>query len=404
MLNFFKIFADVKGKVQTATLNDGMKQDKTAYYDPIKSPDLEIKVRKRTVLQLQKELHEGVPLDDIKLQNKEELKSGQEAPWHELVYYENGSDIRIGEVVPGSSALPILIATTWRSGSTFLGDLINSYPGTFYFPEPLHYETKTDELTFFKNLLNCKLEEEHVKHMSKFSTLMSDNWRWNNICNKVLKGTAACYKTFLFQSACELHPLRLIKTVRFPMSEVEGILADPTLPKFKVIALFRDPRGIMNSRSNLKWCGDLEHCGDTKTVCELFNSNMDATFRLAEKFPGRVHLVRYEDLSMDPYRNAQDILRFLDLPQDPRIEQFLEKHTKGDKKVPKRNFNYNTFRNSSATAFAWRSKIDHDYSEEIQRMCKNLMEVLGYKLFQSESELRDIQVNALSKTKKEIWS
>ena len=30
-------------------------------------------------------------------------------------------------------------ATTWRSGSTFLGDLLNHYPGTFYYFEPLHW-------------------------------------------------------------------------------------------------------------------------------------------------------------------------------------------------------------------------------------------------------------------------
>ena len=31
------------------------------------------------------------------------------------------------------------LATTWRSGSTFLGDLLNHYPGSFYYFEPLHY-------------------------------------------------------------------------------------------------------------------------------------------------------------------------------------------------------------------------------------------------------------------------
>jgi hypothetical protein len=28
---------------------------------------------------------------------------------------------------------------SWRSGSTFLGDILNHYPGVFYSFEPLHY-------------------------------------------------------------------------------------------------------------------------------------------------------------------------------------------------------------------------------------------------------------------------
>ena len=33
----------------------------------------------------------------------------------------------------------LLVATSWRSGSSFLGELLNQLPGTFYYFEPLHY-------------------------------------------------------------------------------------------------------------------------------------------------------------------------------------------------------------------------------------------------------------------------
>ena len=33
----------------------------------------------------------------------------------------------------------LLVATSWRSGSSFLGELLNQVPGTFYYFEPLHY-------------------------------------------------------------------------------------------------------------------------------------------------------------------------------------------------------------------------------------------------------------------------
>ena len=48
-------------------------------------------------------------------------------------------DYRISDNIPTEKARNILIATSWRFGSTFLGDLLNHYPGTFYSFEPLHY-------------------------------------------------------------------------------------------------------------------------------------------------------------------------------------------------------------------------------------------------------------------------
>jgi hypothetical protein len=36
----------------------------------------------------------------------------------------------------------ILIVSTWRSGSTFFGDLLTQYPGTYYSYEPLQYLSK----------------------------------------------------------------------------------------------------------------------------------------------------------------------------------------------------------------------------------------------------------------------
>jgi len=39
----------------------------------------------------------------------------------------------------GGSPIRNLVFTTWRSGSTFIGAILNSHPGTFYHFEPLKY-------------------------------------------------------------------------------------------------------------------------------------------------------------------------------------------------------------------------------------------------------------------------
>ena len=43
------------------------------------------------------------------------------------------------DLVPDMNGTPVrsLIITTWRSGSTFLGDILNNHPGNYYHYEPL---------------------------------------------------------------------------------------------------------------------------------------------------------------------------------------------------------------------------------------------------------------------------
>ena len=45
----------------------------------------------------------------------------------------------LASFIDQTNARHVLIASTWRSGSTFLGDLLSRYPGVFYSFEPLHY-------------------------------------------------------------------------------------------------------------------------------------------------------------------------------------------------------------------------------------------------------------------------
>ena len=42
---------------------------------------------------------------------------------------------------------------------------------------------------------------------------------------------------------------------------------------------------------------------------------------------GKIHLIRYEDLSLDPFNSTDNLLRFLDLPPNRLIENFIEEHT-----------------------------------------------------------------------------
>jgi hypothetical protein len=66
--------------------------------------------------------------------------------------------------VKGGTPVRTLIITTWRSGSNFLGDVLNNHPGSYYHCEPLaDYDIiqirgeplATGAIKNLRNLLNC---------------------------------------------------------------------------------------------------------------------------------------------------------------------------------------------------------------------------------------------------------
>lgn len=72
----------------------------------------------------------------------------------------------MSDLVPELGGQPIrnVIVTTWRSGSTFLGDILNSHPANYYHYEPLlDYEiiqirgppNAKNAINVLRDLLNC---------------------------------------------------------------------------------------------------------------------------------------------------------------------------------------------------------------------------------------------------------
>ena len=80
------------------------------------------------------------------MEQKKRTSSYFNSPPHSLIEipkieakWKIAPEYKISDKIPVENARNVLIATSWRFGSTFLGDLLNHYPGTFYSFEPLHY-------------------------------------------------------------------------------------------------------------------------------------------------------------------------------------------------------------------------------------------------------------------------
>ena len=246
------------------------------------------------------DLHESKPKTKLSIQ---EIEDKLEIKINDLNKSEENSDIsNLGASITPAKARHVLVATTWRSGSTFLGDLLNRYPGTFYSFEPLHYidhkygafsdnqdEKKEEHVRLVSQVFKCKPESGYFIHANKPENrfLFKHNFRLWNVCENLLMASSACFMPELYFKTCPIFPIRVIKTVRMRVAETEKLLTDPELKEtLKVVVLVRDPRGVMNSRSSMDWCKH-KTCSDPYTVCKDMTADILAALELKKKFPGK---------------------------------------------------------------------------------------------------------------------
>ena len=195
---------------------------------------------------------------------------------------------RDSALAPGSPPLKVLIVSTWRSGSKFLGSLLASHPGTFYSMEPLRFEGSVqDQLGLLTDIFRCQFatHQDYVTYTKTFRYGW-DNTQFHEYC---MQYPPSCTDAKFLQKVCPLFPVNLIKTVRLPLADAERLIRDTGV---KVIYLVRDPRGVMESRWTAKWCQDPCHstqecnrCADE--LCQLYTANLRAEQKLAKQYPER---------------------------------------------------------------------------------------------------------------------
>ena len=89
-----------------------------------------------------------------------------------------------------------------------------------------------------------------------------------------------------------------------------------------------------------------------------------------------MHLVRYEDISLNPIKLSDELLKFLDLRNSSYVKNYILNHTQGIQ--PIKRTAYSTYRNSTNEAFKWRNNIAENDIIDVQTGCRDSMEILGY--------------------------
>ncbi|XP_021953607.2 carbohydrate sulfotransferase 6-like [Folsomia candida] len=197
--------------------------------------------------------------------------------------------------IPDFGGKPIrnIIVSTWRSGSTFLAELVSSHPGTLLIFEPFMYmeseriRTKAEVsngITMSKSSFNCYFNyTEWTGNGGNFiSGMISRSDKMKPFCTIVPDG---CRDPEFISKVCTFFPIQLVKFVRFRLKDAEELLSDEEYDT-RLIYLVRDPRGTMKSRNNGSnyWCDQHPDCSDERRLC----SDLVDEFADAKKFKGKI--------------------------------------------------------------------------------------------------------------------
>ncbi|XP_015921422.1 carbohydrate sulfotransferase 1-like [Parasteatoda tepidariorum] len=301
--------------------------------------------------------------------------------------------------------LHVLLISYARTGSSFVGDLLQSLPNSFYYFEPLHFlsspvfnSSHEEARELLNRLYNCNVTSVHdfMKWQKSHSNYMKlkRSFRYWKECTKL----RSCYNGTFLDSLCRNQKLIIAKTIRIKLKEAAELFATHPHLNLKIIYLSRDPRGTLNSRTKFpisSWCKHDPMCSNHKVFCSALNEDLQTACVLLNERPNDFMVIRYEDLCLNPLAISNRMTQFLGFSDIPgEMEEFLQTHTVfiGNIKEKSRkqglDVPYSTFRNSSITATSWRQQMKFEKMIEIQDNCKNALKGLGYYSYSTPGSVR----------------
>nr|XP_047143831.1 uncharacterized protein LOC124817594 [Hydra vulgaris] len=240
----------------------------------------------------------------------------------------------------------VFIWTIGRSGSTLMGNLLNSHPDVLYYNEPIHRFNK------------IKRKELSFSAISKINSIFSQSFK-TNTCNHII--------------IKELHQ-------RLPggLIDISANLKDT----IKFIHLIRDPRAALNSMVNLKWFKSTNLPVVAAKLCEA--TLRDVKFGQAHMNQSVYYMIKYEELCTNLTQNVIALLNFTQLKESSQVNDRIIKiqQAKNESSNP-----YDTQKNLKSHIFNWRKSINISVVNTIEIHCSEMLNNLGYKLVNGNMEL-----------------
>ena len=276
----------------------------------------------------------------------------------------------------------ILLVTSFRTGSSFLGDLLQqSNSHTYYVYEPLRSlppETKIngtwmpDAVHLIRSLFTCNYDAipKYNKYLRQNPSFFRRNKVMSKLCVTIKKWrvSASCTDARVSTEMCQRSPVQVIKTTRLGLQDIPKL----DLPvDTKIVYLQRDPRAIYSSRKEMVWC-KIDRCRNISVLCQEREDDL----RALKQWPkGTITLVRYEDLATNPMEESKRLYAELGLHYTKHVQSFVKTHTTDASETENR---FSTYRNSTAAASRWKTKLSSQEIAKIQKSCTYTLKHAGY--------------------------
>ncbi|KAM9320010.1 carbohydrate sulfotransferase 7 [Gastrophryne carolinensis] len=373
--------------------------------------------------------------------------SGQEAPrrrpcpsldsyvWREEEQEEDGAR------VSPQPRTHLYVHATWRSGSSFLGELFNQHPGVFYLYEPAWhmwqslYPGDAESLQgalrdLLRSLFRCDFSALRLYAGENLTTTGLFGWKSSKVmCSAPLcpaggpRDRVGLVETEECQQSCPAQPLRdlerecrrypvvVIKDVRLlDVSALQPLLMDPGL-NLRIVQLFRDPRAMHNSRLRSKRSllreslqvlrsrlrgvdaagkaqqqqqlqrrgADYLLFGSLEVICQGWLQDLLLAHGRGPPWLRQRYLrIRYEDLVLSPQKELSRLLRFAGLPPLSELDDFVMNMTRGPSYSSDRPFLVSA-RNAREAVNAWRERLSQEQIRRVEEACGEVMQVLSYR-------------------------
>ena len=273
----------------------------------------------------------------------------------------------------------ILLVTTYRTGSSFVGDLLQqSDPHSYYVYEPLRSissmsrndeSRRSNASNLIRSLFTCNYEAipDYNEYIQQNLVFFRRNRYAKNLCRRMKQNLKTCTNARIAQEMCLRSPVHVIKTTRLDLKDVPKL----DLPAgTEIVYLQRDPRAIYNSRKENPWCAG--NCRDIDVLCKKREEDL----RTLEKWlKNSITLVRYEDLATNSLPETKRLFKRLGLNYNRRVKSFVKTHTNDASRTDKL---FSTYRNSTAAATRWKNELKPREIAKLQTACRYVIEQAGY--------------------------
>ena len=291
----------------------------------------------------------------------------------------------------------VIIHGKHRTGSTFTSEFLRNHEEVFYMFEPFNLvgfqEWLLEGSQYLKELLQCNFRRMRTTDNPSWLSFVFCHPDKHGPYKKICSNPA---RLSVGEQMCRQHSHLAVKLIR--MERIEYLY--PFMQAgAKVVHLVRDPRGVMSSR--LQYDKSYQRIETLYSrASEYCSYILHDTFFVNQKqqtvnISGSYILLRYEDAVYQTRRQVEVLYEFLGFAPDDNVENLVRRTEKLSGIVPHlplKESPLGTVRNNpKKVPEKWRKHLSFLQVSVIQKACRQVMDIFGYRLLHSEKQLRDLE-------------